>query len=782
MNHSVCLIRSAACVSLALVAVLSFGTFASAQNPFGDGAAPDTGSPFGSDPGAPGMFGAPAPNVPAAQPVQNLAQQPEEESDTIVRILRARQQNTPKEMADAITWMTRIKRFDEVGRLLDSVAQKNWSDAQKATLAREAGSPLWLRLRGQAENLNEQQMALVSQVLSAPSRLARDPAYIDRWINTLASKSAGQRRLAQLRLHDASMAAVSRLIDRLLEGDATVPAQRLAEAVVTFGDEGEDALRAAASVPDSEGASHVLHALAQLEGSTFSVELGAALNRTDLSESAKTKLAEQLAARYSKLPTSESVLRFVQKKFQASVVAYQHSRNRDEELVDFFWRPSVGGKGIEKVESRSENCQLERAAQLAAMLMKQPALSVDDKSECTAVLLQRAYQANPTIAGGAEVEKYLLASIADSSELHKGFLVSVFEKASDWEMHGGAIRALQLVAQSGASEPNHAPIGFLTAQLRDSRSIVRYAALEAIAKIDPSKAFGAEETVLRVALEMTRLSAGPHALVIGLRPDRRQAAKHQIETQFAGVATSVNSARAAVRALQEDQPYEFIVITDRVADQSIFQLLQRLRGARLSHAMPIAILTEELYQHERELIAKTPGVVHSVLSTREGQMQRVLQALMNTLDTSPMTIADRTKFSLVAANFLAKVSGDRDHYAFYPIGDFRNDFAHTDSILSPAKRIQLLTGLGSADSQRSLVEMTTDAGLIDSDRVEAARAFGRSVRSYGMALGRQDVLRNYELYNKLGPTDPVAAKSLGLVLDVLEAQAGTTSWPSEFSE
>ncbi len=61
--------------------------------------------------------------------------------------------------------------------------------------------------------------------------------------------------------------------------------------------------------------------------------------------------------------------------------------------------------------------------------------------------------------------------------------------------------------------------------------------------------------------------------------------------------------------------------------------------------------------------------------------------------------------------------------------------------------------------------------------MEAVKAFARSVRKFGMNLHRENVKQAYELYNEYGPKDPITAKAMGLVLDVIEAQAGKAPWP-----
>ncbi len=96
---------------------------------------------------------------------------------------------------------------------------------------------------------------------------------------------------------------------------------------------------------------------------------------------------------------------------------------------------------------------------------------------------------------------------------------------------------------------------------------------------------------------------------------------------------------------------------------------------------------------------------------------------------------------------------------------------------SPESQITLLSGLGTSDSQWRLASMTWQSTLKETERVDAAKAFGRSVRQFGMNLNREQVLQTYDLYNEVGPNDPIAVKATGLVLDVIEAHAGKAPWP-----
>jgi CheY-like chemotaxis protein len=278
-------------------------------------------------------------------------------------------------------------------------------------------------------------------------------------------------------------------------------------------------------------------------------------------------------------------------------------------------------------------------------------------------------------------------------------------------------------------------------------------------------------------MEMAALSGGPHSLVIGLQSEIRQAASQMLARQTGAEVTEANSGQSALLALQGNKPIELIFIVDRVSDMSIFELLQRLRKTKNGQSLPLAVLTDSLYPHERRLISDMPGVVTSVLSRDPQHIERVVGRLLAALDTRPMSAGDRSQFAQGGAEFLAKLAGDRGTYSFYPLSDWREQLISAQGSFPLAAQMDLFAALGAAEGQTNLVSLAATPSLSEAERMAAAGAFAKSVRRFGMLMSRQDVLRNYELYNQLGPKDPVAAKALGLVLDVTEAQAGKADWP-----
>ena len=742
-----------------------------AQDPF-SGA-----DPFGVA-SAPGVvddaFGAPAIAKPAT--TASGAPLPANDPDPVVRLLRNKTPKSPSEMADGLTWTIRLKRWDEVGRLLERMQSFNWSLEQRAAVARRMGSAMVLRMRSTESTLSETQKGLAAELFQAPSQLTRDPAWIDQAIDKLASTVAAERRTAQLRLHDAGSAAIARMVNRLLAGDVKVSALQLASATDSFGEDGKEALRTACLVRDTMASNRVVSALADLTSSDFGTELGAALMSRTLPAAAQQELSSKLVRKFAEIPSAQTIESHLSHRFDAALKTYQQQRAIESELTDYVWRPTANGTSIERVPVSVADKALESVARIAAYRMQLQTATMDNLVDSAAVLMQRIYKVRPQLFAG-ELPNYMLADIAPEVRSDMGFWQTVFARCEEWQLHGASIRSLQWMADGIATGELDASVSFLTQLLKDPTPAIRFTALEILAKLDPKTSYYGNEWAMETAIEMTRLQSGPHALVIGLQSELRQAAQQQINLQTGSDVTVVNSGAAALKVLDEPEPVELIFIVDRVADTTISQLIQRLRSSERGRSLPIAVLTEELYSYERDLISETPGVIKSVLSRNAEQMQRVIAMMETSLDTTPMAATDRASFSASANRFLARIAADREHYAFYPLHNWHSAIVNNSSQVSEATRLALLSGLGSGEAQWKLAGLTTVSSMNESDRTEAAKAFGRSVRQFGMNLHRDNVVRAYELYNEFGPKDPVAAKAMGLVLDVIEAQAGKAPWP-----
>lgn len=746
------------------VSVLTFGSPAGAQDPFGGG---DDSMDTAGD-----AFSNPAQARPGADNKPGDAASSYLNTDPLIRRVRENPPKNPADMAKAITWMVQLRSWENVGGLLDRLAAANWPVAARAELARGIEPSVWSILLKSSNRLNEAQNKTLKALYGSPAAQAREPAVIDANIDQLADRSANMRRLAQLRLHDGQMIALKRLIERLLEGESKVPTGEIAAAIVQFEVDGIEALRAACCMQDEAKRARALVASADLTGNQLALELVAGYYSSSVTQATKSAIADKLKARSIALPSKEDLADRLKKEFESALLEYQTNRTKVSPLTTLVWQPTADGKMVSRQMTR-DLANLERLTQLACLRSEIEGAPGTNLLTSTAIELHRAYHLNPKLVDN-EAESWLMRSIPQDRSNESGFWIEAFQQCSKMQMHGGSVRALQLMTARIQSGKILAPLDFLSQLLADKRPVIRFLALQAIMAADPRSDYAGSAQAISTAVEMTQLSQGPEALVVGANSELCMSADEIIQQHTSTKSVIAHSAREALVALAKPNPVELILVVDRVHDISFYELIQRLRNAS---SLPIAVLVDNLSQSESNLISRSSGIHTSTLSRDPEHMRIVLEKSMQTLDVKPMSIEDRTSLAASAGQFLTNIASDRSLYGFYPVEQWNQQLISTRRTMAPSAQAKILSALGDKDSQVQLTLMAANVGATEQDRVVAAKSFEKSVKQFGLQLNDQQIKSTYEQYNQLGPNDPTTAKVLGYILDIVEAQAGSRSWP-----
>lgn len=749
-------------IGITLSAAWSDRALAQDDDPFGGTSKPDSGDAF-DNPNAATANSSAAGNDSATSYLK---------TDPLIRRVRANPPKNPGDMAKAITWMVQLRSWENVGSLLDQIAAAKWPVAARAETARNIEPAIWSLLLRSTAKLNEAQGKILKTLQASPAEYARDPAVIESQIDQLASPDRSTQQLALLRVHDGQMPSLNRLVQRLLDGDTKVPAVRLVEAIDKFDRDGIDAIRAACCMSDVEKRSRVLVAVAEFASNHFAIELAVAAHSMKLTPETRDAISKKLLATFSRVPDKNVTADHIARAYQAALDEYQLHRSKISPLMTSLWQPSAEGK-IVWSQGTKDLALLQRLAQLAQLRTELDGAMASATTSSVAIQLQLAYQLKPSLAD-TQVDSLLIAPLPADLVVEPAFWSEVFKEASKQEMHGGAVRALQLLTQQIQAHKLLPPLEFLSQLLNDKRPVVRYLALEAIAAADPKSDYAGSVQALSTAVEMTQLAQGPKALVVGANLELCVSAD-QIVQQFTSTESVIaNSARDAFLALNKQNPVEMIIVVDRVHDLRLHEVLTRLRN---SGSLPISVLVENLSQFESSLVTKSPGMHASTLSRDPDHMKIVLEKMMQSLDVRPMQMEDRTRLAGLAGQFITKISADRDTYAFYPVSQWHEQLVSTRRALPPSAEALVLSGLGTKQSQLRLTAMAATEGVTEQDRIAAGRAFEKSVKQFGLQFNDDDIKSTYKLYNQLGPNDPAIAKVMGYLLDVIEAQSGATDWP-----
>lgn len=706
-----------------------------AQGPFGASEPALAADPFGNVPSPASAASEPA--LPESTlTVSDSATKGEKDLDSMVRLLRLSPPETPRDYAQALDLMSRIRNWDEVAHTFSALQKANWNREQLSELSTLGGPALWSRLSDRDSQLPEPLKKFARDVAVVPSQLARDPMWIDKMIDRLASTSSAYRHAATLLLQRSHRTGIERLCARLLAGDATVPGVRMVEALLRFDNDGIEALRSACISRDSASRARVLLALAQSGSSEFSMELSSALECMLLSDQARRAIGDQLLKRYAGLPSSAKVREYLVMRFNRQLEEYQQARTRSARVPTTIWRMDADGR-IVSVDGSPAEKALEGLARMASLRLACSSRTQEDLLDCATVLLQRGYHVQPGIES-SETAGQLLSALPEEARGSE-FWKKVFDRSESLQMHGAAIRATQFIGRELAdSPPGSSSFNFIARALRDSRPVIRYVAVEAMSRAELQIDYADSADALATALEMSRLGEGPTVLVVGLTADLRLAAENQL-LSMGSPSLSANSLSSALEFLSKPNPVEMIMVVDRVPGYTLRGLVERLRHSRRGQALPVAILTEPSEMAEANELSRMPGVVLSVLSHEKEQMPRVVREMERRMDVRPLNSAERMLFLESAQRLLEKSSPDQ---------------------------------LGTADSQEQWIRIAADTRSSREARMQAADAFSRSIKRYGLLLPLASQLKAYEIYNLQGPSDSVTVAALGAILDAMESITG----------
>jgi CheY-like chemotaxis protein len=697
-------------------------------------------------------------------------------NDPLILMLNERPPTTPSEVGRFLGWMTQLEHWPQVGVLLDKVSGSSWDLNQKADVAKAAGQSAMRRLRAADVPLSETQRSTADEIHRAPSELASNAQVINQRIDQLKDENPAVRRMAQLRLQDGGSEALIQLARQLLQEKSSVPPVMLAGTINEFGREGINLLREASFISNPETRRRILLALAEVPGNSYSLELASALVGQISEPALVSELADTLGTRFTRLPTSDSVRQHLITAFDNALLEYRlasegstgaiSGRIEDDLLTDRLWLPSAGGDSITPHPATKQMLTLSRLSQIGWMLGQLQTADRSDTLKAGTISLQRLYHFGQK--GAEQDDASLLDSFPQEELEDPDYWIGVFNLASEWEMHGAAVMAIQKMVDLKNLSEKSTSIDFLSRSLFDSRPAIRYAALEAIALIDPQDDYSGSERALTTALEMLKLGSGPQALIVGSNFEISKTAEALLSQQTNIESIVLTSGRETLLSLSASNPADLLVIVDRVQDLSLFELMQRIRNTQGGGQIPIAVMIPELARHERQWIDKTPGVITGVLSRQDGEVGRQLQALMDSMEVLPLTNQQRSRYSEIAEQFITRIAEDRNTYAFYPFDQWRSFLVNLTSSASALAHSQVLSSLSSPEGQQRLVQLVAAAGVAESERHLALRGFERSVQKHGLLLNRQDIQLAYDLYNRLGPNDAGIAKVMGELLDLIE--------------
>ncbi len=463
-----------------LIALLIGGSLlaasALAQDPFGG-----SGDPFGGVGEAMPLDTGDATATPKASP------QDSRETDPIVIAIRNSNPTTVIELARAIRNVVNLGRPDEAKRYIKQLLDGSPDESTLVELHRELGSAMFMRMSRDTRFAPEGP-ALGKAALDAAYAAANDPARITGLIENLSDEDAAVRHSALVDLRSGGTNAVVALIGVLADGSRSAEHARIRAALVDLKEISVGPLVGALETRDEALLPQVIVALSRLNASQvtphvlrpyFTSQPDALVRRA--AEYGLTKLLGQL-------PTQRDAERYLARETQAYLDGKLLGRPDYEDMIT-FWSWDAAKNAPVQQRYPGSLASLMMATRLAGDLYAISPNNIDHQRLYLTALLESSKRANglaqPLATGDGTAHAAAAALGVDA-------VTDVLEYALARKRIAAATSAIEILREIGGKELLRSSGGqpsTLALCLKHSDRRVRFAAVEAIMKLDPVEPF-----------------------------------------------------------------------------------------------------------------------------------------------------------------------------------------------------------------------------------------------------------------------------------------------------
>lgn len=702
--------------------------------------------------------------APAEKPEPEDARMENRDSPAVEAIL-ATSPSTPPELIRSAKTLADLERPDLAKGFLKQVLSANLDEQQLVALKERFGAALFREMASRADLAPEAQQ-LNEAVLAAVNRHLQDPARLAGLIEQLQDPATQVRRQALVELVQSGAGAVVPLLAVLADPTRVAEHGDVRAALARLGSDAVDPLIAILDRGDPKLTVAAIRLLAELRAQRATVFLLApfASDRSvpEVSQAAESALRTLLG----QTPSREEALQLLAQRAEECFAGRAALREDLDGQVK-LWTWDAGAK---QVVPRSAPAD-EAARSLASRLARDACSVAPDDHQLRvlylATLLEQAAYANG-------LDKPLPAEQASVAEVAKHGPQTV-EDVLAYALRTGhapaAAAAASVLGQIGQSEPllyqGPRPSPLVRAAW-DADRRVRAAALQTILRLEPAQPFPGSSRVTEALVYLAGSEGTPRALVAGPSTEENQRIGGDLIALGYQVDTAV-SGREVVRKLLASPDYELALVDAALERPTVDFLLQELRRDCRTARLPVGVTARDGHlERARWLVRNDPlAGAFSRPHTQEAVQWQVAE-LMKLAGPNRVLAAERQRQAAWAMKWLAELTGREETiYDLRPAQDLAIDALFVPHLASDA--IRVLANLGTPRCQRALVDLASRWTQPMELRLAAAQAFRQTTEQDGILLTTEQILLQYDRYNRSENLDTGTQQVLALILDCIEA-------------
>ena len=677
---------------------------------------------------------------------------------------------TPQSQLSAVLTLIDLGEEEVAALLWKSLAEAAVEEAAAASLAEHFGTARLMKL-ARLEPLSEEDPSqtfigareFVQQCLDAAAKKARDPQRLAALVEQLNDPAAEVRKAARVDLAATGVEGARACLEALAQAEEEPIRANLMLALTSLKPVAEPLLIAA--LVDGEG--HFRRDVAELCGF---LQIDQALPFLAALASGADNNSEVLAAATTAL---SKLGHTVPNDAEARILLVREIKRLesgaktgwDQETTEtpwWSWNPSPENSFKSSVVA-SENIAVLKANRLAGFLLQCGDATPKQRQLAT------VYQLESAALRSEEISKQLATSDdTNLSDLLAAALQRNFLGAAQYCIAKLGEAADSNVLLSGTGRPSP-----LASGLAYGNRAIRFAALEAIMKINPERSFAGASRVPKVLWEFAA-GAGPSQVVAASSVVSR-ADDWAAQMRERGYdATPANSGRAALQVALNSPRLELVLLDSDLDLPNLREVVYQLRSHERTTRLPIAVLSGlPNLEYSRRVAAADAKLVAIARPHNEQAMQDIVDTLKQ-LSDPVATSEHRTEQAAKAIRWIGSLL-DRGHPYDEMLrqADVLKQTVHTPGLVESS--LQALAVTGTAGSQQALIDYASQQVHPIETRRLAAAAFATSVERFGKQLRQLEIERQYQRYNDSETADAETQQVLGQILDVLEGKAAEAS-------
>jgi hypothetical protein len=235
-------------------------------------------------------------------------------------------------------------------------------------------------------------------------------------------------------------------------------------------------------------------------------------------------------------------------------------------------------------------------------------------------------------------------------------------------------------------------------------------------------------------------------------------------------ADSAGSGKEIFRLAVKNPDYEFLLVSDALESPRASETIQMFRKDPFTARLPIGLMARQENLRHAEAMAELDPLLVAFPRPHDVRSMSFQVGRIGNLAGSTLVGYDaRLDQAGRALQHLARLAETQEEHTMYDL--FRVQPAVQSALSTPQLSVsaaRVLGLLGSPEAQRALVNLASQHARPLAERQAAAAAFAQAVQRRGLLLTHDEILLQFDRYNRSAALDAGTQQVLGVVLDAIE--------------